>query len=72
MALSFSGGRWNASLDTTALVGSCHTVAASINGLQAGAFQLELRGAEPLKANGQTTTTTAQPTKTPKPDKTKP
>ena len=46
--------------------------AASINGLQAGSFQLELRGVEPLKANGQTTTTTAQPTKTPKPDKTKP
>lgn len=72
MALSFGGGRWNASLDTTALVGTCQTVAASINGLQAGSFQLELRGVEPLKANGQTTTTTAQPTKTPKPDKTKP
>jgi hypothetical protein len=72
MALSFGGGRWNASLDTTTLVGTCHTVSASINGLQAGAFQLELRGVEPLKANGQTTTITAQPTKTPKPDKTKP
>ena len=50
MALSFSGGRWNASLDTTGLVGSCYTVAASINGLQAGAFRLDLRGAEPTKA----------------------
>jgi hypothetical protein len=68
MALSFSGGRWNASLDTAALVGACHTVSASINGLQAGAFQLELRGAEPTKA-GQSGSTTAQPTK---PTKTKP
>jgi hypothetical protein len=69
MALSFSGGRWNASLDTATLVGACHTVSASINGLQAGAFRLELRGTEPLKANGQATSTTAQPTK---PNKTKP
>jgi hypothetical protein len=69
MALTFGGGRWNASLDTTALVGSCHTVAASINGLQAGTFQLELRGVEPLKANGQAVSTTTQPTK---PNKTKP
>ena len=69
MALSFGGGRWNASLDTTALVGSCHTVSASINGLHAGSFQLELRGVEPLKANGQAVSTTTQSTKS---NKTKP
>ncbi|MEA2578411.1 MAG: hypothetical protein QOD78_1999 [Chloroflexota bacterium] len=69
MALSFGGGRWNASLDTATLVGACHTVAASINGLQAGSFRLDLRGVEPLKANGQPASTSAQPTK---PTKTKP
>jgi hypothetical protein len=72
MALSFSGGRWNASLDTTTLVGTCHTVSASINGLQAGSFRLELRGLEPTKANNQPTTVAGEPTKTPKPEKNKP
>jgi hypothetical protein len=62
MALSFSGGRWNASLDTITLVGTCHTVSASINGLQAGSFQLELRGVEPTKA-GQPASTATQSTK---------
>jgi HYR domain len=42
--------RWNASLDTGGLVGSCHNVAAWIDGLEAGAFRLELRGTEPTKA----------------------
>jgi hypothetical protein len=72
IALSFSGGRWNASLDTATLVGACHTVSASINGLQAGAFRLELRGVEPTKANNQPATVAGQPTKTPKPEKSKP
>jgi hypothetical protein len=71
LALIHGGGRWNAALDTTEVVGSCHTVAASIDGLQAGAFRLELRGTEPAKANNQPTTTTTQSTKT-KTDKTKP
>ena len=53
--LTFGGGRWNAALDTSVLVGTCHTVAASIDGLAAGSFQLELRGAEPVKAKGATT-----------------
>ena len=44
LALTPGGGRWNASLDTTALDGSCYTVTASIDGLTAGAFRLELRG----------------------------
>jgi hypothetical protein len=48
-ALTYGGGRWNAALDTSALAGSCYTVAASIDGLQAGAFQLELRGSEPAR-----------------------
>ena len=66
MALSYSGGRWNASLDTTSLVGACHTVSASINGLQAGSFRLELRGVEPTKAgqNAPTATETTKPNKT--------
>ncbi len=75
MALSYGGGRWNAALDTAALVGSCHTVSASINGLQAGAFRLDLRGVEALKANSPAPTVVSQPTKTDKrtkTDKTKP
>jgi hypothetical protein len=44
LVLTPGGGRWNASLDTTALDGSCYTVTASIDGLTAGAFRLELRG----------------------------
>jgi hypothetical protein len=51
LALERGGGRWNASLDTTALVGSCHTVTASVDGLVAGSFTLDLRGAEAAKAN---------------------
>jgi hypothetical protein len=49
--LTFGSGRWNASLDTSDLVGSCHTVIASIDGLDAGSFGLELRGTEPVKAS---------------------
>ncbi len=49
-ALTFSGGRWNASLDTGRLAGDCHDVAASIDGLVAGVFRLELRGADASQA----------------------
>ena len=42
MPLVFSGGRWNASLDTSMLAGSCYTVIAWIDGLAAGSFRLEL------------------------------
>jgi HYR domain len=44
LALTYGGGRWNASLDTSALDGSCYTVTASIDGLTAGSFRLDLRG----------------------------
>lgn len=67
LALTPGSGRWNASLDTTALDGSCYTVTASIDGLTAGAFRLELRGAEPTKARDPAGTTTHT-----KPAKTKP
>ena len=48
--LTWSGGRWNANLDTSTLGGGCQTVTATIDGLSAGSFQLELRGAEVTKA----------------------
>ena len=51
LPLTTGGGRWNASLDTSLLVGSCHTVTAWVQGLEAGSFRLELRGAEPAKAS---------------------
>jgi hypothetical protein len=48
--LTYGGGRWNAALDTGPLAGWCHTVTATIDGLTAGSFQLDLRGAELAKA----------------------
>lgn len=54
LALTYGGGRWNASLDTSALVGSCHTVTAWVEGLPAGTFALDIRGTEPVRAtNGK-------------------
>lgn len=50
-ALTYSGGRWKAALDTTSLAGSCYAVTASIDSLQAGTFRLELRGSEPTKTS---------------------
>jgi hypothetical protein len=49
IALTYGGGRWNAWLDTSVFVEPCHAVVASIDGLAAGSFQLDLRGAEPVK-----------------------
>jgi hypothetical protein len=46
LALTYGGGRWNASLDTSALAGSCHRVTARIAGLAAGTITLQLHGAE--------------------------
>ncbi len=65
LPLTFGGGRWNVGLDTAALVGSCHTVTARIDGLDAGSFQLHLRGAEPAKASRPAPTTVSPPTPTP-------
>ena len=50
LPLAYSGGRWNAGLDTGPLAGACQTVTATIDGLVGSSFQLDLRGAEPLKA----------------------
>jgi hypothetical protein len=44
LPLEWGGGRWNAALDASMLAGPCYTVAASIDGLVAGSFRLELRG----------------------------
>ena len=63
LPLTTGGGRWNASLDTSRLVGSCHTVTAWVQGLGAGGFRLELRGAEPAKANKAPATPTSSTTR---------
>ena len=44
LPLEWGGGRWNAALDTSTLRENCYIVAASIDGLVAGSFRLELRG----------------------------
>ncbi len=54
--LGYSGGRWNASLDTARLTGVCYTVGVSIDGLAAGAFTLELRGTEAATTGAKTRT----------------
>jgi hypothetical protein len=46
LALEWSGGRWNHSLDTSMLHGACYDVAATIDGLAAGSFRLLFRGEE--------------------------
>jgi hypothetical protein len=50
LALVPGNGRWSVGLDTSALDGSCYTVTATIDGLEAGSFHLELRGSEPVRA----------------------
>ena len=56
LPLSFSGGRWNAALDTSDLTGSCHVVRAVIDDLDAGSFDLNLRGSEAAKSNARSRT----------------
>lgn len=46
LPMAFGGGHWKALVDTTGLVGPCHTVTALVDGHVAGAFTLELRGAD--------------------------
>ncbi len=62
LPLTFGGGRWNVGLDTAPLVGACHTVTARIDGLDAGSFELQLRGAEPVKASKAGPTAVSTPT----------
>lgn len=61
IGLTYGGGRWDASLDTSSLAGACYTVAASIDGLAAGSFRLELRGAEPVKGIDKPKASTTSP-----------
>jgi hypothetical protein len=56
LALDYGGGRWNASVDTTTLASGCYAVVASIDGLDAGGFRLELRGVESVKGKPAKTT----------------
>jgi hypothetical protein len=51
VAMAYGGGRWNASIDTSVLAGSCYEVHAVIDGLDSDGFRLELRGAEALQAS---------------------
>lgn len=51
--LEWGSGRWNHSVDTSMLAGSCYLVAATIDGLTAGSLTLELRGSEPAKATAK-------------------
>jgi hypothetical protein len=50
LPLTYGGGRWNAGLDTGPLDGWCQTVTATIDGLTAGSFDLDLGGGEATKA----------------------
>jgi hypothetical protein len=63
LPLSWSGGRWNVSLDTGGYTAACYTVGARVDGLTAGSFILELRGGDPAAkpaAKRQSTPTVAQ------------
>jgi hypothetical protein len=44
LPLTWNGGRWNVSLDTSAYPAACYTVEAWVDGSKAGSFTLELRG----------------------------
>lgn len=50
VALTFGGGRWSATIDTGSIAAACSTVEASIDGVVAGAFRLELRGSEAARS----------------------
>jgi hypothetical protein len=55
LPLTWSGGRWNVSLDTGTYPASCYTVEAWIGDLKAGSFTLELRGDSATKASAKRT-----------------
>jgi hypothetical protein len=73
LGLEWGGGRWNHSLDTSMLDGTCYDVSATIDGLAAtGSFRLVFRGDETAKttpASRPVITTTAEG-RTRKPGKT--
>jgi len=63
LTMSFSGGRWNAAIDTSTLPGACYTVAASIDGLTAGWFRLDLGDNSAAARQASKPTVTAAPPK---------
>jgi hypothetical protein len=49
--MTWGGGRWNGSLDTSSLGGpGCYVATASLDGHAAGSFRIDLRGADPAAA----------------------
>ena len=72
LPLTWGGGRWNVSLDTSAYAASCYTVEAWVDGLKAGSFTLDLRGDAAAKTAAKRTTVaerTTTPTTKSKPNK---
>ena len=59
LPLTWSGGRWNVSLDTSTYPASCYTVEAWIAGSKAGSFTLDLRGDPAAKASVKPVSRTA-------------
>jgi hypothetical protein len=52
LPLTFSGGRWTAKLDTSVLEGGCYVATATVDGLNAGSFELDITGSAPAPTNG--------------------
>jgi hypothetical protein len=52
LPMTFSGGRWTAKLDTSALAGGCYVATAIVDGLNAGSFELDVTGSAPAPTNG--------------------
>ena len=50
---SWSGDRWRTNLDTSGLAEGCHLATATMDGLTAGSFRLDVRGDSP-DASGST------------------
>ena len=52
LAMTYAGGRWNASVDTGSIGGpGCYVATASLDGNAAGSFRIDLRGADPAPAS---------------------
>jgi hypothetical protein len=56
LALTWGGGRWNHSLDTSMLSAACYQVSATIDGPTRGSFTLVLEGSEAAKASSRPAT----------------